>query len=136
MTNQEKRPTGTHNPSKKISKKALLERHQMDIQRILSISLAATNNLIEGLNLCLEASLQISGMDCGGIYLFDDTFFETIQDCSMDCRERKCTLCFDLMRNIKNISHKQKRLARRTQGKANITTWFTDKHWQARQNIL
>ncbi len=47
--------------------------HQMDIQRVLSVSLAATDNLIDGLNLCLEASLQISGMDCGGIYLFDDT---------------------------------------------------------------
>jgi DNA-binding CsgD family transcriptional regulator/PAS domain-containing protein len=48
--------------------------HQMDIQRALSISLAATDTLIEGLNLCLEASLQISGMDCGGIYLFDTRF--------------------------------------------------------------
>ena len=45
----------------------------MDIQRILSISLAKTDDLLEGLNLCLEACLQISGMDCGGIYLFNDT---------------------------------------------------------------
>ena len=48
-----------------------MELYQMDIQRALSISLAATDNLTEGLNLCLEASLQISGMDCGGVYLFD-----------------------------------------------------------------
>ena len=48
-----------------------MEMYQMDIQRALSISLAATDNLTEGLNLCLEASLQISGMDCGGVYLFD-----------------------------------------------------------------
>ena len=48
--------------------------HQMDIQRVLSISLAATDTLMEGLNLCLEASLQISGMDCGGVYLFDNAF--------------------------------------------------------------
>ena len=60
-------------PSQK-DKKTSMEMHQMDIQRALSISLAATDNLIEGLNLCLEASLQISGMDCGGIYLFDSTF--------------------------------------------------------------
>ena len=44
----------------------------MDIQRALSISLAAIDDLRDGLSLCLEASLQISGMDCGGIFLFDN----------------------------------------------------------------
>lgn len=52
---------------------ASLEMHQMDIQRALSVSLAETDDLAEGLNLCLEACMQISGMDCGGIYLFNDT---------------------------------------------------------------
>jgi PAS domain S-box-containing protein len=74
MANQDNRSQKTRKPSKQKIKMASLERHQMDIQRILSISLAATNNLVEGLDLCLDASLQISGMDCGGIYLFDDKF--------------------------------------------------------------
>ena len=51
-----------------------MEIYQMDILRTLSISLAATDTLLEGLNLCLEASLQISGMDSGGVYLFDNSF--------------------------------------------------------------
>ena len=46
--------------------------HQMEIQRILSIALSSTDNLIEGLHLCLDASIQISGMDCGAIFLFDN----------------------------------------------------------------
>ena len=51
----------------------MLEKRIIDIQRILSISLANVDDLLEGLNFCLEACLQVSGMDCGGIYLFDDT---------------------------------------------------------------
>ncbi|MBW2515101.1 MAG: GAF domain-containing protein, partial [Deltaproteobacteria bacterium] len=66
--------SGTDGPSRQKDKKTSMEMHQMDIQRALSISLAATDTLMEGLNLCLEASLQISGMDCGGIYLFDNDF--------------------------------------------------------------
>ena len=49
-----------------------MEIHQMDIQRTLSVSLAEIDNLIDGLSLCLDASLQISGMNCGGIFLFDN----------------------------------------------------------------
>jgi len=72
MVNQDKRQLGTKRPSKQKDKRASMEMHQMDIQRVLSVSLAATDNLIEGLNLCLEASLQISGTNCGGIFLFDN----------------------------------------------------------------
>ena len=72
MVNQDKRQLGTERPSKQKDKKASMEMHQMDIQRVLSVSLAATDNLIDGLNLCLEASLQISGTNCGGIFLFDN----------------------------------------------------------------
>jgi len=43
----------------------------MQLQRDLSISIASTNNLIDGLYISLEAGLKVSGMDCGGIYLFD-----------------------------------------------------------------
>jgi DNA-binding CsgD family transcriptional regulator/PAS domain-containing protein len=45
----------------------------IEIQHILSISLANSDDLLHGLKLCLESCLQVSGMDCGGIYLFDDT---------------------------------------------------------------
>jgi transcriptional regulator with GAF, ATPase, and Fis domain len=72
MTNQEKKQLGTERPSKQKDREAPMEVHQMDIQRVLSISLSSTGNLLEGLNLCLEGCLQISGMDCGGIYLFDN----------------------------------------------------------------
>ena len=72
MANQEKRPLRTARPLKPEDKKTSMEMHQMDIQRALSISLAAIDDLRDGLSLCLEASLQISGMDCGGVFLFDE----------------------------------------------------------------
>jgi PAS domain S-box-containing protein len=74
MAYQKKGFKGIHKPSRQKDKKISMEMYQMDIQRVLSISLAATDTLMEGLNLCLEASLQISGMDCGGVYLFDNSF--------------------------------------------------------------
>jgi len=43
----------------------------MQLQRNLSISLSSTYVLIGGLHISLEAGLKVSGMDCGGIYLFD-----------------------------------------------------------------
>lgn len=55
-----------------------MEIHQMDIQRALSVALAEIDNLKDGLNLCLEASMQISGMNCGGIFLFNDSTRELI----------------------------------------------------------
>jgi len=73
MDDQEKKLLETDRTSKQTDTETTMGIHQLDIQRALSVSLAATDNLIEGLNLCLEACLQISGMDCGGIYLFDDT---------------------------------------------------------------
>jgi PAS domain S-box-containing protein len=43
----------------------------MEYQRKLSVSIASTNDLMEGLRISLQLSIQMSGMDCGGIYLFD-----------------------------------------------------------------
>jgi PAS domain S-box-containing protein len=43
----------------------------MLIQHNLSISLSTTYDLIEGLRLGLKTGIKVSGMDCGGIYLFD-----------------------------------------------------------------
>ncbi len=60
-----------------ITRLALVEKEYarrskvMEIQRDLSGSLAMTHDLTKGLQLSLEAGLQVSGMDCGGIYLFD-----------------------------------------------------------------
>jgi len=52
------------------------ERRQADslirIQRDLGLALSAEAGLDEGLRLCCEAALKISGMDCGGVYLVDD----------------------------------------------------------------
>jgi PAS domain S-box-containing protein len=41
------------------------------IQRDLAVSLSGTRELAETLRLCLEAAMQLAGMDCGGIYLLD-----------------------------------------------------------------
>ena len=71
MAHRKQRPHKTSRRLKQKDKKTSMEMHQMDIQRVLSISLAAIDDLSDGLSLCLEASLQISGMDCGGIFLFD-----------------------------------------------------------------
>jgi len=58
---------------KQERKKGSFERGLMETQRALLNSLASTDNLSKGLHLCLEACLQVSDMDCGGIYLIDDT---------------------------------------------------------------
>jgi PAS domain S-box-containing protein len=42
-------------------------------QRDLGQSLSDVSNLDEGMRLCMDAALQISGMDSGGIYLVDKT---------------------------------------------------------------
>ena len=43
----------------------------LEYQRILSVSIGSTNDLIEGLRLGLQEGIKMSGMDSGGIYLFD-----------------------------------------------------------------
>ncbi len=69
-------------------------------------------------------------------HLFDETFFNTVEKCRMDCKERRCTLCFDKMRQIKQLSYKQKRLARRAEKKIPDRTWFVDKNWRNEKTIL
>ncbi len=41
------------------------------LERDLALALAATSSLEEGLRICLDAALEASGMDSGGIYLVD-----------------------------------------------------------------
>ncbi|MDD5225238.1 MAG: PAS domain S-box protein [bacterium] len=41
-------------------------------QRDLGIALSAADNLGKALRLCLESSMKVSGMDCGGIFLIDE----------------------------------------------------------------
>lgn len=73
MTNKFKELIETDIKSSQNGKLDTLTKRIIDIQRILSISLAYVDDFLEGLNFCFEACLQVSGMDCGGIYLFDDT---------------------------------------------------------------
>lgn len=44
----------------------------MEYQRKLSVSIGSTNDLKEGLRLGLQDGIQMSGMDCGGIYILDE----------------------------------------------------------------
>ncbi len=55
----------SHKKSKDIEK-------IITIQRNLALKLNATKSLEHGLRLCLEAAIKVSGMDSGGVYLFDD----------------------------------------------------------------
>ncbi len=58
--------------------------------------------------------------------LFSDTFFDTIGSCKMDCRERNCSMCYEIMRSIKYTSYQQKRLARRSNRRHHEYTWCDD----------
>ena len=53
------------------------ERRQGDrlihVQRNLGLALSTARGLDETLRLCLEAAIQVSEMDCGGVYLVDET---------------------------------------------------------------
>lgn len=68
--------------------------------------------------------------------LFDDHFFDTIQDCRLDCRQRGCSLCFDIMNTVKRMSYKQKRLAGRDQRRVTNRTWHVDSRLQKQENVL
>ena len=41
------------------------------IQRDLAVALGAAVDIDKALHLCLETAIEVAGMDCGGIYLFD-----------------------------------------------------------------
>ncbi len=43
------------------------------IQRDLGVALGAISGLDETLRLCLDAAIAVSGLDCGGIYLVDES---------------------------------------------------------------
>jgi len=45
--------------------------HLIRAQRDLSMSLGVARTLDDGVRACLEAALEVSGMDCGGVYLVD-----------------------------------------------------------------
>ena len=45
----------------------------INAQRDLALALNAVTGLNEGLRLCLDSAIQTSEMDCGGIYLVDET---------------------------------------------------------------
>jgi hypothetical protein len=37
-------------------------------------------------------------------HLFDDSFFDTVENCTMNCNERECRLCFDMMEKIRETN--------------------------------
>ncbi len=69
-------------------------------------------------------------------YLFDDRFFETVQSCTMDCKERGCSFCFSKMEQIMRLSYKQKRLARRSRKQKTLRTWHVDRALRSEKTIL
>ena len=50
--------------------------------------------------------LSIIDENIGAIpsHLFDDNFFTTVENCTMNCGERGCRLCFDMMERIKEVN--------------------------------
>lgn len=44
---------------------------QLRIQHELALGLASTNDLLEGLRLCVNAAMRAAGLDAGGFYLLD-----------------------------------------------------------------
>jgi hypothetical protein len=68
--------------------------------------------------------------------LFDDRFFDTVQNCRMDCKERGCTYCFTKMEEIMRISYRQKRLSRRSRNPKPLRTWHVDRAIRSQKTIL
>jgi PAS domain S-box-containing protein len=58
-----------------VSLRDITDRKRMDDlvrnQRDLALALNTVRDLDEGLHICLETALSVSGMDCGGIYMVD-----------------------------------------------------------------
>jgi hypothetical protein len=50
--------------------------------------------------------LSIIDENIGAIpsHLLDDNFFTTVENCTMNCGERGCRLCFDMMERIKEVN--------------------------------
>lgn len=69
-------------------------------------------------------------------HLFDEHFFETVTHCKMDCQERQCNLCFEIMNRIKYFSYKQKRLAKLANRRAGDRRWNFDNRWRDLSHIL
>ena len=73
--------TPLKNPDGSISKleifRDITERKQAEdlikTQRDLAVAINSVTGLDEGLRLCFEVACRVSGMDCGGVYLFDES---------------------------------------------------------------
>lgn len=79
----------------------------LTIQRDLALRLSAVTRLDEGLRVCLETTMKVLRMDCGGIYLIDPTsgalhlafhkglsskFVKDIFHCTVDSPNAKCLM--------------------------------------------
>jgi PAS domain S-box-containing protein len=58
-------------PKKRVGQISCNEK-LISIQRDLVIALSAAQDLRTGMRLSVEAAIRVSGLDCGGIYLFDN----------------------------------------------------------------
>ncbi len=66
------RISGTLSSGEDITERKRAE-ELVDAQRVLAIALTRAADLTEGLRLCLETAMEVSGMDCGGVYLVDES---------------------------------------------------------------
>jgi two-component system cell cycle sensor histidine kinase/response regulator CckA len=62
-----KKKTITDYTEGQLAEKLVHAQHQ------LGVKLSSVSRLKDGLRLCLDTAINISNMDCGGIYLFDET---------------------------------------------------------------
>ena len=55
--------------------------------------------------------LALIDQDIGEIpsHLFADDFFTAVENCTMNCAERGCRLCYDMMEKIKEVNGGPKR---------------------------
>lgn len=64
------RPYAIQSIARNISKRKLAE-DQIRIQHDLALAVCSTTDFMQGISLCLDVAINISNMDCGGIYLLD-----------------------------------------------------------------
>jgi PAS domain S-box-containing protein len=60
---------------------------QLLVQRDLALALAASDSLNEAARLCLEAAVEVSGLDCGGICVLEEETGDLVLVYSLGLRE-------------------------------------------------
>nr|MDA8123594.1 GAF domain-containing protein [Deltaproteobacteria bacterium] len=70
VEDREERPPAIRETAGEATERWQAERI-MIAQRDLSLALSGTHSLQEALSICLDTAIQVSGLDCGGIYVAD-----------------------------------------------------------------